>query len=71
MFGLQDVLGLFQHGHELLAVVAVLGGVVGDDELMFRIDGNLHVVARCRLALLAEQPGIRVDRRELAIRRLL
>ena len=38
-------LRLARHVRELITVVADIGDVVGDDQVVLRIDGGLHIVA--------------------------
>jgi hypothetical protein len=52
---------------ELAGVVAVIDDLARDDELVLGVNGDLHVIARHRLAVLRQQPGVGIRPRQLAL----
>ncbi len=56
---------------KLARIVAVVDHLACDDQLVLVVHGDLHVVARNRLAVLRQQPGVGVRARQLCLAAVL
>ena len=67
------VFGLCCHVGELVTVMPNIGDLMGNDEVMLGVDGNLDVVTDHPAAPSAGRhgPGIRVSQGDLLVRRFL
>src|SRR6185437_11217588 len=64
---------LERHGRKLMAIVTLIGHLVGHDQMMLRIDGDLYIVAHSRGAFAAgrHRSGVGIGHRDLLVGRVM
>src|ERR1043166_2547757 len=67
----RGLLSLKRHGRKLVAIVPLIGHLVGDDQMVLSVDGDLHIVADGGSAFAAgrHRSGVGIGQRDLLVGR--